>query len=308
MEALLKDALNIGTIKKTGESGGGCINQGKTFIADNRKIFVKFNSKEESKRMFNGEYAGLQAIAATKTIDVPLPIKVIENSKGGALLVLEHLQMNTINKYSAKLGESLAQLHLHNQSLLSAACDSSMGNENYPIYVSRFGFHTTTCCGYLPQDNSWCDDWQTFFTQQRLNHQFGLIEKTYNDTEIRDLWSQLKTQIPFFFGDMQIYPSLLHGDLWSGNVAETNTGPVVFDPATFYGHHEYELAIAEMFGGFSAAFYNAYHKRIPKAHQFENRQKLYQLYHYLNHWNHFGKSYRGSCISIMKLMLKQESQ
>jgi fructosamine-3-kinase len=60
--------------------------------------------------------------------------------------------------------------------------------------------------------------------------------------------------------------------------------PVVFDPASFYGHHEFELAIAGMFGGFNSTYYQAYHNLIPKAPGFEARHKLYQLYHYLNHW------------------------
>lgn len=59
---------------------------------------------------------------------------------------------------------------------------------------------------------------------------------------------------------------------------------VIFDPASFYGHHEFDLAIAEMFGGFTRDFYNSYHELIPKAPGFEKRQKLYLLFHYLNHW------------------------
>lgn len=109
---------------------------------------------------------------------------------------------------------------------------------------------------------------------------------------------QLK--IPDLFRDLDIVPALLHGDLWGGNVAEDASGPVIFDPASFYGHSEYELAIAGMFGGFSGSFYAAYHSRLPRAPGFERRLQLYQLFHYLNHWNHFGAGYRGSSLSIMK--------
>lgn len=103
---------------------------------------------------------------------------------------------------------------------------------------------------------------------------------------------------------MEIIPALLHGDLWGGNVAEDDSGPVIFDPASFYGHSEYELAIAGMFGGFSGSFYSAYHSKIPKAPGFEKRLKLYQLFHYMNHWNHFGGGYRGSSINIMRNLVK----
>ena len=112
---------------------------------------------------------------------------------------------------------------------------------------------------------------------------------------------QLK--IPDLFRDLDIVPALLHGDLWGGNVAEDSSGPIIFDPASFYGHSEYELAIAGMFGGFSSAFYSAYHSKIPKAPGFEKRLKLYQLFHYLNHWNHFGSGYRGSSLSIMRNLI-----
>ena len=59
---------------------------------------------------------------------------------------------------------------------------------------------------------------------------------------------------------------------------------VAFDPASFYGHHEYDLAIAGMFGGFTRAFYDAYHKEIPKEKGFDKRHELYKLFHHLNHW------------------------
>lgn len=103
---------------------------------------------------------------------------------------------------------------------------------------------------------------------------------------------------------MEVFPALLHGDLWGGNVAECPDGPVIFDPASFYGHAEYELGIAGMFGGFSDSFYSGYHNKIPKAPGFETRNQLYQLFHYLNHWNHFGGGYRGSSLRIMKDLVK----
>lgn len=114
----------------------------------------------------------------------------------------------------------------------------------------------------------------------------------------------LQRKIPQFFTDVEIVPALLHGDLWGGNVAENAEGPIIFDPSSFYGHSEFELGIAGMFGGFNNAFYSAYHEKIPKAPGFEKRNQLYQLFNYLNHWNHFGGGYRGSSISVMKSLLK----
>lgn len=117
-------------------------------------------------------------------------------------------------------------------------------------------------------------------------------------------FSTLQLKIPQFFKDVEVVPALLHGDLWGGNVAECAEGPVIFDPASFYGHSEYELGIAGMFGGFNNSFYSAYHAKIPQVPGFEKRNQLYQLFHYLNHWNHFGGGYRGSSVRIMKNLLK----
>lgn len=120
----------------------------------------------------------------------------------------------------------------------------------------------------------------------------------------RECVSSLQLKIPDLFRDLDIVPALLHGDLWGGNVAEDASGPIIFDPASFYGHSEYELAIAGMFGGFSRSFYSAYHSAIPEAPGFEARLQLYQLFHYLNHWNHFGSGYRGSSLNIMRNLIK----
>lgn len=120
---------------------------------------------------------------------------------------------------------------------------------------------------------------------------------------MKELWPRLQRRIPSFFEGVEIEPALLHGDLWSGNAAENENGPVIFDPASFYGHHEFELAIAGMFGGFTTQFYDAYHKLVPKAAGFALRHKLYTLFHYLNHWNHFGTGYRSQSIAIMRELL-----
>ncbi|EHH62719.1 hypothetical protein EGM_21163, partial [Macaca fascicularis] len=156
----------------------------------------------------------------------------------------------------------------------------------------------------LLQVNDWQEDWVVFYARQRIQPQMDMVEKDSGDREALQLWSALQLKIPDLFRDLQIIPALLHGDLWGGNVAEDSSGPVIFDPASFYGHSEYELAIAGMFGGFSSSFYSAYHGKIPKAPGFEKRLQLYQLFHYLNHWNHFGSGYRGSSLNIMRNLVK----
>ncbi|XP_029015974.1 ketosamine-3-kinase isoform X1 [Betta splendens] len=334
MEAKLKKELGTTLLKSTGHSGGGCISEGQSYDTDTGRVFVKINHKSEAKQMFDGEMASLEAISKTETIKVPKPMKVIGLDTGGCVFVMEHLDMKGLSKYSKHLGEQLADLHLHNKKQLEKlnkeqqTVGKGAGQSDDPG-VEKFGFSVPTCCGYLPQvkcycmcsfspaepyqlhltlpfsqENQWQDDWVTFYSQQRLQHQLNMVEQSYGDREARELWAKLQLKIPQFFADVVIVPALLHGDLWGGNVAEYAQGPVVFDPASFYGHSEYELGIAGMFGGFNSSFYSAYHEKIPKAAGFAKRNQLYQLFHYLNHWNHFGGGYRGSSIRIMKDLLK----
>ena len=165
-------------------------------------------------------------------------------------------------------------------------------------YVDRFGFDEETCCGFLPQGNAWMGDWADFYTE-KLNEQI----RRKRDGELETLWAKLRPLVPDLFSGIEIFPSLLHGDLWGGNVGQVGGEPVIFDPASFYGHHEYDLGIAAMFGGFTSAFYSAYHKIIPKSPGFDKRNQLYQLFHYLNHWNHFGGGYRSQTLEIMRSLL-----
>ncbi|XP_008585009.1 PREDICTED: fructosamine-3-kinase [Galeopterus variegatus] len=259
--------------------------------------------------MFEGEMASLEALRSTGLVRAPRPIKVIDLPGGGAAFVMEHLKMRSLSSQASKLGDQMADLHLYNQKLSKKMKEgeNTVGQRaegGEPQYVTKFGFHTVTYCGFIPQVNEWQDDWPTFFTQYRLQAQLDLIEKDYADREARELWSRLQVKIPGLFRDLQIVPALLHGDLWSGNVAENDAGPLVYDPASFYGHSEFELAIASMFGGFPRSFFSAYHRKVPKAPGFEGRLLLYQLFNYLNHWNHFGREYRGPSLRAMRQLLQ----
>ncbi|XP_038079096.1 ketosamine-3-kinase-like [Patiria miniata] len=307
MEALLKRELGLSFVKATGQGGGGCINEGLGYSTDKGKIYAKINKKKEAKVMFDGELACLEAILATDTVRAPKPMKVMGHpTTEGAVLAMEYLDMRGLNTHAAKLGEQLARMHQFNEELLKqkAANESRVGGGDDVECITRFGFPVTTCCGIIPQDNEWCDDWVAFYSRNRLKFQLGLIERDYGDREARELWPQLERRIPGLFEGLEIKPALLHGDLWGGNVAEMTSEPVIFDPASFYGHSEYELGIAGMFGGFNRSFYSAYHKLVPKAAGFDKRHELYKLFHYLNHWNHFGSGYRGSSISIMKSLIR----
>jgi len=89
-------------------------------------------------------------------------------------------------------------------------------------------------------------------------------------------------------------PSLLHGDLWSGNVYWARSGPALIDPACYFGSPEADLAFTEMFGGFSQAFYRAYAEVNPQLTGYEQRKDVLNLYHYMTHANLFGGGYISS--------------
>ncbi|GBM53724.1 Fructosamine-3-kinase [Araneus ventricosus] len=305
MEAKLKAALELSVVKSKGSKSGGCISEGKVFETENGDIFVKVNSEAKADVMFEGELEGLKEVKKTNTVRVPTPIKVVDLKSSGYCLVMEYIEMSGLSKYAEQLGEQLARMHLFNINLQASGSSINKSNQDeQPVYVDKFGFHTTTCCGYIPLVNSWKDDWVEFYAQQRLDHQIKLLTSSYGDRELTELWSELSLKIPSFFEGIEIKPSLLHGDLWSGNAAETKKEPVIFDAAVFYGHSEFELSIADMFGGFPRSFYNAYHNILPKEANFDKRKDLYKLFHCLNHWNHFGGGYRSSSLSIMRRLLK----
>jgi len=232
--------------------------------------------------MYEAEAKGLQWITKTATLRAPAP-HYYGAVAGYSLLIMEYLPMKEHDAQSqAKLGTLLAQMHLTRTHV-------------------EFGFEIDNTIGTTPQLNPWTKDWVTFFVNYRLRFQLKLIQERYDDTELLELSGSFLNIWPTYFKGIHLRPSLLHGDLWSGNTAADEDGnPVVFDPACYFGHHEAELSIMEMFGGFTNEFYSAYHTLIPKEPGFDQRQLGYQLYHYLNHYNLFGSSYRSHCLAIMQ--------
>lgn len=95
-------------------------------------------------------------------------------------------------------------------------------------------------------------------------------------------------------------PSLLHGDLWSGNLITDEKGePCLIDPAVYYGNRETDLAMTKLFDGFDSEFYHCYNECFPLQKGFERRANLYNLYPLLVHVNLFGGSYKQSVENIL---------
>uniref|UniRef100_A0A8R1TJT5 protein-ribulosamine 3-kinase n=1 Tax=Onchocerca volvulus TaxID=6282 RepID=A0A8R1TJT5_ONCVO len=269
METEIRKQLGLKTLESFGGTTGGCISKGGGYHSDLGDLFIKFSERENAKRMFDGEFASLEALYRTETIRVPKPIKSISH-KNRHCLITEYIDLHGPAKPS-ELGRDLARMHMHNAHLLKEKERASSfvgGLEKAAEPITQFGFHVPTCCGYLPQNNEWCDDWMK-----------------HNDRDLLSSWPQLERKIPTIFKDIgNIVPAIVHGDLWSGNYSYCSDGPVIFDPAAFYAHSEYELGIMKMFGGFGSSVYSAYHEIIPEAKGIEKRVQLYELFHHLNHW------------------------
>ncbi|HET6559997.1 MAG TPA: fructosamine kinase family protein, partial [Prolixibacteraceae bacterium] len=197
------------------------------------------------------------------------------------LLLMEYLpNAGSTKSYDQQLGRGLAMLHRKT--------------------ADAFGFHHSNYCGTTLQDNTWTNQWPEFYAQRRIsalvkqiiaNHGMGNDEqKTYE---------KLADRIPQLL-DHSTVPSLIHGDLWSGNYMYTAHGPALIDPACYYADREMELGMMQLFGGFSQGVWNAYQEEFPLPQGWQQRISLYQLYHVLNHYLLFGGSYGMQALSIAR--------
>jgi len=158
---------------------------------------------------------------------------------------------------------------------------------------------------------SWCwntcpDDWIEFLRHQRLGHQFELAASQGYGGGLYETGQRLLENLAAFFQGYRPRPALLHGDLWSGNVDYTEAGePVIFDPASYYGDREADLAMTELFGGFPRPFYEAYRHAAPLDPGYGVRRDLYNLYHVLNHLNLFGSGYLGQARALVDRLLAE---
>ena len=264
-------------------SGGG-INAAYRLEGANTAWFIKLNDAS-LEGMFAAEAEGLQALAAAQG-GPRIPAVIATGSGGGrAFLVLEWIGLQGRGDWAA-LGEGLAALHA--------------------VSGSHHGWHRDNTIGATPQINSPCDDWAAFFAEHRLGYQLGLAEQNGAGGQLLDRGRLLQEALGALFSDHRPPPSLLHGDLWSGNVAFDASGrPVLYDPATHFGDRECDLAMSELFGRFPAACYDAYQAVSPLAEGYAVRRDLYQLYHVLNHFNLFGGGYESGALRLVERVLAE---
>ena len=170
----------------------------------------------------------------------------------------------------------------------------------------RFGWHRDNTIGSTPQPNEKNSDWVVFWQQQRLGFQLELAAQNGIADSLREQGQRLIEVLPSFFSNYRPAPSLLHGDLWSGNYAMDTAGhPVIYDPAVYYGDREADLAMTELFGSLPQQFYSAYEEAWPIDAGYSVRKTLYNLYHILNHFNLFGGGYSSQAGHMIKSLLSE---
>ncbi|HHH35738.1 MAG TPA: fructosamine kinase family protein [Gammaproteobacteria bacterium] len=274
------------TIQKRRTVGGGCINDACVLAQGARCYFVKVNGGNDALEMFAAEQAGLEEISASATLRVPRPL-CHGRACGRAYLVMEYLETGPGGRDSqVRLGRGLAAMHRHRS--------------------ERYGWWRDNTIGATPQLNTPDRDWTRFWGERRLGFQLALAARKGFGGRLQRQGEKLLSILPAFLEDHRPVPSLLHGDLWSGNQAATAAGePVIFDPAVYYGDREADLAMTELFGGFSPDFRAAYEEAWPLPPEYGVRKILYNLYHILNHLNLFGGGYLGQAEAMMDRLLAE---
>ncbi|PLW66815.1 fructosamine kinase family protein [Pseudohalioglobus lutimaris] len=265
------------------EVGGGCINEAAVLEGDGQCYFLKRN-RPDLLAMFEAEATGLKEILASNSLRAPAPVATGYDQQC-SWLVLEYIDMAR-STADRDLGCGLAAMH---------RCSAH-----------AFGFQQDNFIGATPQTNAWTDNWVEFLREHRLAYQLRLAGSNGAGAAIMDSGQRLLEALPAFFSTYHPVPSLLHGDLWGGNHgADADGRPVIFDPATYYGDREADLAMTELFGGFSDRFYQSYRDSWDIDPGYTTRKVLYNLYHVLNHFNLFGGGYCRQARGMIDLLLAE---
>eukprot|EP01006_Ploeotia_vitrea_P061723 TRINITY_DN78888_c0_g1_i1.p2 TRINITY_DN78888_c0_g1~~TRINITY_DN78888_c0_g1_i1.p2 ORF type:complete len:255 (-),score=121.83 TRINITY_DN78888_c0_g1_i1:13-777(-) len=241
-----------------------------------RKHFVK--KQHNNIDALRCEAAGLEALRqATKSSSEPLLHVPEVFDVGDDELRLEWIDDCVATaQHMRKLGRGLALMHQQKQ--------------------KQYGWSDDNYIGLNPQKNGFSDDWGRFFVDKRLRFQVSLIEDDDMRAPFEAALDEHGDALCAFLNKHCTHASLLHGDLWAGNVMFDASGRVwLIDPAVYCGDREADLAMTEMFGGFRREFYEAYDAVLPRTSAYATKKQIYNLYHYLNHLNLFGRGYLGAC-------------
>lgn len=261
---------------------GGDINRAyRLTLADGKILFMKSNRARALDNL-RAEAAGLDAIRETRAIGVPTVLGLGKDGND-AFLLLEFLPAGRqVKDFWELFARELANMHM------TGTPENGM-----------FGFAIDNYIGSNEQKNDWHGSWISFFRDCRLKPQVNMASSYFSSGQRKEMDSLLDKLDRYLVEPEK--PSLIHGDLWSGNMITGSDGKGwLIDPAVYYGHPEADIAMTELFGGFSYRFYGAYREAANSMYGYEDRKDLYNLYHLLNHLNLFGGGYLSSVLRIVK--------
>jgi fructosamine-3-kinase len=264
--------------------GGGSINHAARVEGPNGPYFVKYSDDAPS-GIFAAEARGLEALAAAGSeLVVPRVLTICDDLEPDtpAWLALEWLEpAPRAAGFGERLGRGLAALHRSG---------------------GAWGWEEDNFIGSLPQENAPAASWAAFWWARRLEPQLRLAHAAGRLPGREREWERLREALPRLLAPAEDDgPSLLHGDLWSGNVVASARGPALVDPAAYRGHREVDLAMTELFGGFGADFHAAYDEAWPLRPGYrEERRGVYQLFYLLVHVNLFGGGYVAQTAEVLR--------
>ena len=261
--------------------GGGSINSTYRIITSQEQtFFLKVNDKNRFPGLFEKEKNGLRFLAGRNCISQPSVI-FSATSDNNQLLVMEWVSSgHRTENFWKQFGEKLAHLHQSTN--------------------DRFGLYEDNYMGALPQQNNFTETWNDFFVSYRLEPQIKLaLQKKLLLPKYIDSFHRLYKKINTIFNDEK--PSLLHGDLWSGNfMCDERSEPVLIDPAVYFGHRSMDLAMTTLFGGFDETFYSSYDYYSPFPPNYKEQWEICNLYPLLIHLNLFGSGYLHEIENILR--------
>ncbi len=267
-------------ILKTNSIGGGSINQVFLVQTSSGSFFLKYNTAQAHPQMFSSELQGLQLMANTKTIRIPQSYYAYEGQQYSFILMEYIEQKGYASDFWEKFAHDLAALHSQSS--------------------QSFGLNFSNYMGSLSQSNKQHSSFAEFFIEERLEPQIKMARNDgYLSSKHIKQAENLYSELASIFSNEK--PSLVHGDLWSGNFMSDEKGQaVIMDPAVYYGHREVDIAMTTMFGGFAPEFYESYQKSFPMVKGWEERLSYYNLYPILIHINLFGHSYLGGFERVLQ--------
>ncbi len=285
VEAAISNATGVAAeIASTSAQAGGSISSAcMVELVDGRSYFLKtLPQPERYPGMFEAEFKALALLRKANAIRVPEPV----TSDTGFIVMEAFTAGAKAPDWQQIMGRQLAELHRATRH-------------------QGFGLDFDNYIGTTPQTNACGDHWIRFWRERRLNWQLERFAAAGNQG---DPLIALGWELSEALDDILDGPSepavLLHGDLWSGNAAADEHGaPIIYDPASYYGHREAEFGMMQMFGGFDANCEAAYAEVWPLVDGHERRVPVYRLYHELNHLNLFGRSYYDNCVATVRAVL-----